>query len=422
MRIILLLLLTGAQFAYAAGDIFSLSKQIQQTFEAKDYQSALRHLNIALEIAPKHPSFLYYQARALMLTGQQDQALKNLEEIVALGAAPPEHADFASVQNSERWKAIAKQSQLNKTPTHMSDVAFLIPQKDLILEGTAYDPVRKTFYTGSIYRRKILAIDPDGKVRDFAAEKQDGLWGPLGMEVDPERRWLWVNHTNLGEEMPMIDPDPTTKGHTGVFKYDITTGKLIQKYLLAEKDKPHGFNDLAVARNGDVYITDSSDGSVYKIAASKDSLEVLIPTQTFSFPNGIALSLDNRLLYVADIAGLTIVDLRTMKQQKMENPAGVALTGIDGMVFYKDSLVIVGGILGVDRVVRLFLDSDGKSVVRAKVLEANHPLFSLPTTGVMADSSLYYIANSQLRSFDEKGNIFPCEKLQDSFILKVKVD
>jgi hypothetical protein len=92
------------------------------------------------------------------------------------------------------------------------------------------------------------------------------------------------------------------------------------------------------------------------------------------------------------------------------------------MVFYKGSLVIVGGILGVDRVVRLFLSDDGKSVVRAKVLEANHPLFNLPTTGVMADSSFYYIANSQLRSFDEKGNIFPCEKLQDSFILKVAVD
>jgi tetratricopeptide (TPR) repeat protein len=263
MRIVLLLLLTSAQFAYATEDIFSLSTQIQKTFEAKDYQSALKHLNSALELAPNHPSILFYQARAFMLTGQREKALKNLEEIVALGAAPPDHADFASIQNSDRWNGILKQSKLNKTPTHLSDVAFIIPQKDLILEGTAYDPVTKTFYFSSIYRRKILAIDPDGKVRDFTAEKQDGLWGPLGMEVDPERKWLWINHTNLGEEMSMIDPDPTTKGHTGILKYDITSGKLIKKYLLAEKDKQHGFNDLAIARNGDVFITDSSDGSVY---------------------------------------------------------------------------------------------------------------------------------------------------------------
>jgi sugar lactone lactonase YvrE len=422
MRIVLLLLLVSTEFAYAAEDIFSLSTQIQKTFEAKDYQTALKHLNTALELAPNHPSFLYYQARALMLTGQQERALKNLGEIVALGASFPDHADFASIQKSERWEAISKHSMLNKTPTHMSDVAFVIPQKDLILEGTAYDPVSKTIYVSSIYRRKILAIDPVGKVRDFTAEKQDGLWGPLGMEVDPQRKWLWVNHTNLGEETPMIDPDPTTKGHTAVFKFDLTTGRLVKKYLLAEKDKQHSFNDLAIARNGDVYITDSSDGSVYKIAASKDLLEVLIPSKKLSYPNGIALSSDDRLLYVADIAGLTVLDLVTMKQQQIENEASVALTGIDGMVFYENSLVIVGGILGVDRIVRLFLGKDGKSVVRAKVLEANHPLFNLPTTGVMADSSLYYIANSQLRSFDEKGNIFPCEKLQDSFILKVNVE
>jgi hypothetical protein len=197
---------------------------------------------------------------------------------------------------------------------------------------------------------------------------------------------------------------------------------LIKKYPFFEKDKQHGFNDLAIARNGDVYITDSSDGSVYKIAASKDSLEILIPSRTLNFPNGIALSADDRLLYVADVSGVTVLYLFSGKQQKIKNDANVALSGIDGMVFYKNSLIVVGGVLGVDRIVRLFLSDGGKSVIRAKVLEANHPLFNLPTTGVMADSSLYYIANSQLRSFDEKGNIFPCEKLQDSFILKVDVE
>src|SRR5919106_346884 len=140
MRILLLLLLASTQFAYAAEDIFSVSTQIQKSFEAKDYKTALKHLDTSLEIAPKHPSFMYYQARAFMLTGQPEKALKNLEEIVALGAVPPDHADFASLQNSERCEAISKQSRLNKTPTHLSDVAFVIPQKDLILEGTAYDP------------------------------------------------------------------------------------------------------------------------------------------------------------------------------------------------------------------------------------------------------------------------------------------
>src|SRR5688500_4007575 len=100
MRLALFLILLIVPIANAAEDIFSISKQIQQAFEAKDYQTALKHLNRALELAPKHPSFLYYQARALMLTGQQEKALQTMEEVVALGAAPPDHADFASLQNS----------------------------------------------------------------------------------------------------------------------------------------------------------------------------------------------------------------------------------------------------------------------------------------------------------------------------------
>jgi predicted Zn-dependent protease len=79
MRILLLLLLASTQSAYAAEDIFSLSTQIQKSFEAKDYKTALKHLDTALELAPKHPSFLSYQARALMLTGQPEKALKNLD-------------------------------------------------------------------------------------------------------------------------------------------------------------------------------------------------------------------------------------------------------------------------------------------------------------------------------------------------------
>jgi len=56
MRIALLLLLVSVQAADAAEDIFSLSKQIQQAFEAKNYQIALKHLDTALELAPNHPS------------------------------------------------------------------------------------------------------------------------------------------------------------------------------------------------------------------------------------------------------------------------------------------------------------------------------------------------------------------------------
>jgi len=38
----------------------------------------------------------------------------------------------------------------------------------------------------------------------------------------------------------------------------------------------------------------------------------------------------------------------------------------------------------------------------------------------MVDDEFHYIANSKLRTFDEKRNIFPPEKLNDTVLLKVR--
>ena len=51
----------------------------------------------------------------------------------------------------------------------------------------------------------------------------------------------------------------------------------------------------------------------------------------------------------------------------------------------------------------------------------NHPHFDIPTTGAITNDQFYYIANSQLRSFDKDHNIQPMEKLKDVIILKIKL-
>jgi hypothetical protein len=70
-------------------------------------------------------------------------------------------------------------------------------------------------------------------------------------------------------------------------------------------------------------------------------------------------------------------------------------------------------------VIRYRIGDDPARVVSGEVLSANRPEHDLPTTGVVADGAFYYIANSQLRAFDETGRIFPHEKLKDPIILRV---
>ncbi len=63
----------------------------------------------------------------------------------------------------------------------------------------------------------------------------------------------------------------------------------------------------------------------------------------------------------------------------------------------------------------------GDQVVRTEALEAYHPSFQIPTTGVLVGEELYFIANSQLRSVGTDGKYLPPEQLQPVSILRVSV-
>lgn len=65
------------------------------------------------------------------------------------------------------------------------------------------------------------------------------------------------------------------------------------------------------------------------------------------------------------------------------------------------------------------LGVDGRVIESVEVLERNHPLYDWPTTGAIAGDDLLYIANSQLRSFDETNSILPEGRLHPTYILRL---
>jgi hypothetical protein len=74
----------------------------------------------------------------------------------------------------------------------------------------------------------------------------------------------------------------------------------------------------------------------------------------------------------------------------------------------------------VHRVVRATLDEHGAALTRVEVLEEAHPRFAVPTTGVIVDDALVYVATSQLDSVDRKTNtIFPLDRLVPNVILRL---
>ena len=78
---------------------------------------------------------------------------------------------------------------------------------------------------------------------------------------------------------------------------------------------------------------------------------------------------------------------------------------------FKRALAAVSSVIALLRLVRITLDQNSSQVKQLEVLEANNSLFDEPTLAVLSGSTLFYIANSQWATIDDKGKLAPEEKL-----------
>ena len=305
-----------------------------------------------------------------------------------------------------------------------SRIAFKVSEPDLIPEGIAFDARKKTFYVGSTYLRKIISIDEKGAGKDFTAEAQDGMRGVLGLRVDAKRRFLWAISSHAGMSMPIKGNPRDCIGCSEVFKYNLDSGKLIKKYSLKNDPDKHFLNDLAVALNGDVYITDTIHAAVYLISENSDELTEFIRLEKTSYPNGIDLSADEKHLFVGLEGKIAAIDLRNNNVVYLPTPNDVQVGGIDGLYFYQNSLIAVQPFEKEKTIVRYHLNEKRDRIEKAEIVEATHKLFDQPTTGVIVGKDFYYFANSQLQTFRklvQPDGSFDKSKLSDVFVLKVRI-
>ena len=407
----------------SAGNINKYNEYHQlaiQAYYAEDSTGWLKYNQLALKFLPTSVTNLYYLADAFAQHGQPDSVIKYLQEVVEYGYGwgALDDDSFDCIRNHHDYQTLTDRINILSKPVNTSETAWTIDEKDLIPEGICYDPVDDVFYLSSLYKCKILEIKRDGSYTDFTSEKQDGLRSVVGMKVDAKRRILWV----LSEvsSMHYKTPQESEMGWSGVFKYDLESGDLLKKYTLHEDNRPHLFNDLVITSAGDIYFTDSKSQQIFTIDHNNDTLEVFLENPCFGFLNGIALSKNEKYLYIADSGpGIFRLNLSNKSIHYLETPENVTSTGIDGLYFYENSLIGVQNGLGpATRIVKFDLNSDGTKVINQEILEMKNPHFNIPTTGIIVDDRFYYIANSQLRSFNRDNSIFSSDQLQEVYILK----
>jgi hypothetical protein len=215
----------------------------------------------------------------------------------------------------------------------------------------------------------------------------------------------------------MMPDDPATRGHGGVFRYSLQTGKLMRKFTVGWEMAPRCFNDLTFAPDGTVYLSSGPDG-IYVVRPGSARAELF--AEYPSFVNGIAASDDGRLLVLGDYRGAQVMDVATRTAKPIAVPVGETLAGIDGLYIRGHMLVAVqnGFRSRPARVIQAELTPSFDRVTCVAILDRNRPEFDIPTTGVLVGNDLFYIASSQLRRFNEDKTIFAADKLTESVIIR----
>jgi len=288
--------------------------------------------------------------------------------------------------------------------------AFTLPKGDDLFESLAFDPKRKQFLVGSVRDGQIHRTGKDGKLQDFIAPNADnGLWSVYAMAADPDHDALYVASTASVYFKGLKQED---YGKAGVFKFKLSTGKLVAKYLLEPDRQPRTLSSIAVGKDGQVFAADGLRNIIYRLDG--DVLKPMVENPKLTSIRGLTVSGDGKLLYFADYAlGIFGVDLAAGKGFDLAYaPANLVLGGIDGLYWYDNTLVAIENGMSPRRVIRLQLDAEGRKVGKVMPLDVANPALTLPTYGAIDADGLYFIANSQKNSYDAYGVVKDASKLE----------
>jgi len=323
---------------------------------------------------------------------------------------------FEPIHGTKVWDYVVANMQANAKQFGEGKVAFELPKGDYLFESIGYDPARKQFLVGSAREGKILLVDEKGKFTDFAAPNaENGMWGVFDLAVDAAHDKVYVASSDVAYYKGF---NSAQFGQTGIFEFQLSSGKFLHKYILAETGKVHTLTSLTVGKDGRVYAADAARRQIFRI--DHDQLSMLVENPKLTSIRGLAVSDDGRTLYMADYSlGIFGIDLtKTAPFSLARNPEKLVLGGIDGLYYYDGCLIIIENGMVPQRVMRLKLTDDGRGVVAAMPLDVAQPAFTAPTLGAIAGNDLYFIANSQKGLYDKLGVLKNPDALQATRIFR----
>jgi sugar lactone lactonase YvrE len=274
-----------------------------------------------------------------------------------------------------------------------------------VAEGVVWDAGRRRLLVSSMRRRRIDAVSLDGTVSTFIDIARDSAVSPLGLAIDAPRNRRWIST----EWSPFaLGANAADSGRASILEYDVASGELRRRFELPRGTTPHEPGDIAVAPNGDLFVSDGRAGMVYVICEGRSSIDTLVRAGPLVSPQGIAPDGDGRRLFVADYAlGIITVDRRTGAVERLPRPSDVAANGVDGMILVGDQLIGVQNGVTPNWLIAFDLDAAHSRIVGARTIARDTARIREPTHLVAVGDDVYYVANGGFGLYDERGNLRP---------------
>lgn len=384
-----------------------------------DWRDSREHLLRMDELLHGHPQVALAIARASTRIGDSATAIASLGRLARMGLSLDLVADtmLAPLRQREDFISLTAAFRRNNDAIGTTTIVATLPLRDFVAEGVAYDAARSRLLVSSIRHSKVVSVQPNGVSQDFIDIARDGGWSALGLAVDSARNRLWVST----EWMPhAVGGNANDSGRAALHRYDLGNGRLTGRWELP-RGTPHEPGDIAVAINGDLFVSDGRAGMMFVLREGRDSLATLVGPGVLVSPQGIAPDSDGRRLFVADYArGIAIVDATLGTVSWAPHPSDVAVNGIDGMILHSGRLIAVQNGVAPDRVVALQLSGDRTAIVGAEILARDTLSVREPTHLTAMGPDVVFVANGGFDAFEENGHLRTGAKLEAPRLARVR--
>jgi sugar lactone lactonase YvrE len=279
-------------------------------------------------------------------------------------------------------------------------------QAGLYPEGTQYDDQNKRFLVSSETAGRIGQVADDGTYTQFADDAQ--LISTVGLKLDTDRNRLLVAVSDPGYNTARTTAATKTK-LAALAIFNAGTGAKTG-YVTLSSLRPnaaaHFANDIAVDKDGNVYVTDSFAPIIYKID-TQGTATVFLENNALAAPAG-AFGLNGIVYHPNGYLVVAKSDEGTLIKVPLANPTGFTkvtatglnLTGGDGLQL-TDNNTLLASCNVQGKVYRLSSTDDFATVSQTGSFTTGA---AYPTTLARRNGSDSYVLYSYLNALQQMQN------------------